>query len=754
MKTLKKRSIRTNLVVLFLLILVPLFTIIIFSAFNQKQHAIANASDNAVRVAKNIGQQQKFVAENTRLLLEVLSETPDIRNGNYSKTKTILKRVMDLNPSYAAILLVDSTGDLLASGIGDKTINVSDRQYFKDVMLHKSFTVGQYSRSRLTNKMVLHYAYPVLNTNGSVNSILIASFDLNYYDVIFKNANLGNDAILKIEDRNGNLVYYYPKDDDRNIKVVNDIEGKELSSNKTSKFEGTFISTDSDNNKRLYGYCKIYLAENTPYMAIYVGVPFKQAVAGFSKALTSYAILLIISALIMVVIAYFFARLSIVKPIDKLVQIAGKIATGDLNTRTGITESKSELGKLAIAIDEMSDKLLAREGERKLADKNLKKLKERFELAINSANIGIFDWHIRNNTLVWDKNMVALYGIDRHHFDFTYEAWKELIHPEDMESFDAIVKESVESFSSFRSEFRIIHPFEGVKFIRIFGDIIPDKEGKPVRLIGVNWDITERKALETKLHEARDKAEMNDKLKSTFLANISHEIRTPLHGIIGFAQILKNNDISIQERLQFLDIIINSGNKLMNIISNIIDISLLDAGQIKLIEKECNLEESINELYNSYLHIKISENKSFEFVLEEKPSNLQVHIDILRFTQIFGNLIDNAFKFTEYGTVKIGCTYENNELLCFVKDTGIGIDVESIGRIFDRFKQLDDGYDRHYSGNGLGLSISRGIVDLMGGKIWAVGCEKGSEFYFKIPVKVSNTKKEVLNPSEKENLLN
>lgn len=750
MKKKYRRSIRTNLVYMVLLILVPLFGLGVYSAFRQKEQAIQQASENALRIAGNIAKQQKFVEENTRLLLSVISEIPDINGTDSIKINRILKKILGQNPSYAVILLVDTSGNLIASGLpGRGTINVSDRKYFRDAMRTKTFSAGEYTHGRLTRKPALHYAIPVFNRDSSIHRVLIASFDLGYYNSIFNNFGLDPNSDFIFLDQNGVMLYHYP-----DTGGITGIKANRLLLSKIHRGLGseTFVAVGSDGIKRLYGLQALHLGENLPYMMVYVGIPYERAISGFQSTLKKYSAFTLISAILFVVIAYLFANRSIVSPFEHLVNVAGKIAEGDLSARTGISGNASELGKLGEAIDEMTFKLSERENERKLAEKNLKKLKERFELAVNSAHIGIFDWHIRNNILVWDKNMNELYGtnIDEH----TFESWKALVYPDDQERFGQEIVDAIGSFRSFKSEFRIIHPHQGLRHIRIYGNVIPDKEGRPVRLIGVNRDISEARVLERRLRDAREKAETNDRLKSTFLANVSHEIRTPLHGMIGFAQILKNDEVSIEERQQFLDIIINSGNKLMSIISNIIDISLIDAGQIKLVEHECDVKESFEELYKRFLHAKVSENKSFEFTIGEHPDlSNPVLIDIARFNQVFSNLIDNAFKFTEYGEVKIGCRYDDDALHCYVKDTGIGVEEENITRIFDRFKQLDDGNDRHFSGNGLGLSISKGLVDLMGGKIWVVNCDKGSEFCFTVPVKTPQNIPNRQSSSARENVI-
>jgi PAS domain S-box-containing protein len=730
MNTINYKSIRTSLVLLVLLIFIPLFAIVFHSAHEYRLSAKRFASENALRVARNLAEQQKLIERSTRQFLELLSQLPEIKSGDTNTISQLFSLLLKQNHSYASLLLVNIQGDVIAASQPFDNVNVSDRKYFQDVLQSRTFSIGEYTHSRLCHKAVLHYAYPVKQRDSRIQSVIIVSFDLKYYNEVFESSNAGSNAVFTFTDHRGIILYQSAS--------LGDFSGLPECRNVFDKVRGpqaesTFIALGSDKVERLYGYEVLTLGNDRPYMYVYVGVPEKIAYAELRKILSLNVVIWIIGALFVILSAFFFCLKFIINPIDKIVKTAGLIAEGNLETRTGISNPKTELGMLAKAIDEMTDRLYHREVEQKKTQKDLRKLKERFEFAINAAHIGIWDWHIQNNILLWDKNMFELYGLDKDAFECTYENWMQLIHPDDLIYLMAEIQNAIEYHHPFRSEFRINQATHEVKYVRIFANVIDDKEGKPVRLIGVNWDMTDRKALERKLNEARERAETSDRLKSAFLANVSHEIRTPLHGIIGFAQILKENDISEQERLQYLDIILGSGNRLMTIVSNIIDISMLEAGQLKILASVCNIQDLVKDIYGFYHQLREKENKEFSFRLESDiDDSLSLTLDDFRFRQIFTQLLDNAFKFTERGEVVIGCRIFNHELLCYVKDTGIGVNSEDLIKIFDRFKQVDDSSNRHYSGNGLGLAICKGLLDLMGGRIWAVSKETGSEFYFSL----------------------
>jgi len=242
------------------------------------------------------------------------------------------------------------------------------------------------------------------------------------------------------------------------------------------------------------------------------------------------------------------------------------------------------------------------------------------------------------------------------------------------------------------------------------------------------------------LIKAKEKAEESDKLKSAFLANMSHEIRTPLNGILGFADLLKDNDLDNEKKEKFLNVIDNSGNHLLNIINDIIDLSKIDAGQYTLYNEEIRLNNLFNEIFvffNSF--IEGSKNKDLKINLKKAFSNGSdtIFSDRTRLKQILTNLISNSIKFTSSGFINIEYSVKDNkELLFTVEDSGIGISKDEIDIVFKRFRQADDSETRRYGGTGLGLAISESCVKLLGGKIWVESeLGKGSKFSFTIPYK-------------------
>lgn len=235
---------------------------------------------------------------------------------------------------------------------------------------------------------------------------------------------------------------------------------------------------------------------------------------------------------------------------------------------------------------------------------------------------------------------------------------------------------------------------------------------------------------------AKERAEESDQLKRAFLQNMSHEIRTPLNAILGFSNLLKLSGINSEDSSKYTDIIVQSGNQLLSIVTDILTISSIDTGQEKLNETTFDLNNLMNALRTIFQ--PIANQKKLTLLLRSDASSLieNIKTDKTKLQQILSNLLTNAIKYTHTGSIDFGYTLKNNFLEFFVKDTGIGIDSKHHTIIFERFRQVPQENNAFYGGTGLGLAISKGQIELLGGKIWLNSeQEKGSTFYFTISYK-------------------
>jgi signal transduction histidine kinase len=234
---------------------------------------------------------------------------------------------------------------------------------------------------------------------------------------------------------------------------------------------------------------------------------------------------------------------------------------------------------------------------------------------------------------------------------------------------------------------------------------------------------------------AKEKAEESNRLKSAFLANMSHEIRTPMNGILGFCELLQTPNLSDLKQQKYIEIIEKSGNRMLNTLQDIMNISKIESGNLGVLISEINVKDLMEELFEFYKP-EVAK-KNLQMSLKNKVPNHEsiVKSDREKIYGVLSNLINNAIKFTADGNIEFGCIKKNNALEFFVKDTGEGIPKENESIIFERFRQGSESLSRNYDGSGLGLAIAKAYVEILGGSIWFTSeIGKGTEFYFIIPI--------------------
>lgn len=241
------------------------------------------------------------------------------------------------------------------------------------------------------------------------------------------------------------------------------------------------------------------------------------------------------------------------------------------------------------------------------------------------------------------------------------------------------------------------------------------------------------------LKKAKEIAEHSSMLKSAFLANMTHEIRTPLNQILGYSQLIFSHDVSDEEKSDYMDSINKSSERLINLIENLIDISMIDTGQMIINNNIFNLNDLLNGIYYTYKPLTDIKGIVLDFYSGLKDEDSTFESDDKRIQQIIVNLIDNAIKFTDSGKIDFGYKTLDDEILFYVKDTGCGISEDTLPYIFDKFRQEELNLSRSYEGAGIGLSLVKGLIELLNGKIW-VESEKGngSSFFFTLNLKRIN----------------
>ncbi|MFH2141118.1 MAG: PAS domain S-box protein [Bacteroidota bacterium] len=374
--------------------------------------------------------------------------------------------------------------------------------------------------------------------------------------------------------------------------------------------------------------------------------------------------------------------------------------------------------------------------KRKKAEQSLRESEEKFRFAFQTSpdaiNISLLETGKSvdfnegfENISGWKKEEVI--GKDTSEI----KIWK---NPEDRIRFTDLLKKNG-SVENMEAEFR---RKDGKIITGIISAGLINLNNTP-HIIAITKDISDRKQTEIELLKAKDRAVESDKLKTTFLSNMSHEIRTPMNSIVGFANLLTKPDLTVHKKELYIKQINRSSDLLLHLIDEIIDLSKIEANQLHIENEICCLKDVFNELYtyfNEELKIKNSPDLQFKMNLPENKELYCINTDKYRLKQILSNLLNNAFKFTQSGEISFGFNlYDPDNMMFYVKDSGIGVPPEKINLIFERFVQANFDESRRI-GTGLGLTISKKIIELMGGRIWVESdINKGSVFYFVMPYK-------------------
>ncbi len=363
------------------------------------------------------------------------------------------------------------------------------------------------------------------------------------------------------------------------------------------------------------------------------------------------------------------------------------------------------------------------------AYEELRKSRERLAEAQSVAKMGSWECEIDTGELYWSDELYNIFDKNPQTFHPSYDAFFNLIHPEDRAKVGGAVIHTLENNEPYSLDHRIMLSDGSVRIIHEQGHLVHNEEIGAVRLLGTAQDVTDRKQIEIALRKARDDAENANRIKDEFLANISHELRTPLNGVLGMLHLLRDSALN-DEQMELADIAVNSGRHLVTLLSDILDISSIEAGAVALDSTDFQLREILDTIHDVFKDAAAEKFIALSIdAAPEVPNHLEG--DGSRLRQVLFNLVGNAVKFTASGQVTLGVGLSPNReddqirLLFEISDTGIGIPDEMVGLIFDPFTQVDGSHTRRYGGMGLGLSIVKKLVGLMGGNI-SIDTEKGT----------------------------
>ena len=355
-------------------------------------------------------------------------------------------------------------------------------------------------------------------------------------------------------------------------------------------------------------------------------------------------------------------------------------------------------------------------------------------LAMRGGSMGAWARNMVTDAVWWSPELEAIVGLRAGGLQGTLTGFFDLVHPDDRPEARKVVEDAVERRTDYTSEFRFSHAGGEWRWMEGRGRAVYNDDGSPRTLYGIGIDITSRKRAEMALHEAKRAAESANQLKDQFLATLSHELRTPLNAILGYARMLQADTIPMDKRPKAIDVIERNAVAQNQLIEDLLDMSRITAGKVRLDPAPIPVATVLREVVDAMKPAADGKRLTLELALD--PFAGMVTADTARLQQVFSNLLTNAVKFTpQGGRVSVSLRRDGTAVEIRVADTGAGISPEFLPHIFEPFRQADARFDRGHGGLGLGLAITKQLVDLHGGAIHAAsdGAGRGAAFTIRLP---------------------
>jgi PAS domain S-box-containing protein len=386
--------------------------------------------------------------------------------------------------------------------------------------------------------------------------------------------------------------------------------------------------------------------------------------------------------------------------------------------------------------------------ELKLAEEEIHQLNERIATATSSAQVGIWDWDVVNNLLVWDDQMYQLYGLKKDGFAGAYEAWVSGLHPDDREFSQNETSQALQGVKAYDSEFRVVWPDGSIRYLKAKGEVFRGDEGNPIRMLGVNFDITDRKQAEENIRQLNEELEQRvldrtaqleaaNKELEAFSYTVSHDLRAPLRHINGFVDLLNENyqNLLPEKGQHYLTVIRDSSTQMGTLIDDLLQFSR--TGRQEMQQMNLDMNRILQEVVKFFIEDNKYRNIDWEIAVMPKITG-----DMSLLRMVWVNLVSNAVKFTkdrEPARIKIGYTEEMKVFIFYIRDNGAGFDMPYAHKLFGVFQRLHS--KQEFEGTGIGLANAHRIITRHGGRIWAESeLNQGTTFYFTLPKTKENSK--------------
>ncbi|GEM_PF-4490844 len=722
-------SLRFRLVLLVVFATIPAVALILYGGFEARHHEVQKAQDEALQLARIASTQHQHVIEETQRILAGLAQVPAIRDGDAAACTPILQDLLKTySKLYTNLTVVDTNGDLVCSGTpvaSGANVSVADRKYFQQALATGKFSFGDYVIGRISGKAALLTGLPVLDARGAVLRVIHAGIDLTWLNEFAESVHLPGGSRLAVADRSGTLLIRYPNPEQWVGRKLGD-SGLVTPRVVRGEREGFGEGTGAEGVPRIYGFT-VLGSGNAPEDEVVVSVALPSALA-YAEANARQQRSLIglgIAAALALAAAWLGSDLFLLKGVQSLVTVSRRVAAGDFSVRSGLHDS-GELGQLGRAFDDMASALQQRSAERQRAEQERSQLleaidRERATLAsiLASMSQGVIVVEPNEHIGYCSTRAGALLGL----------------RPESI-----IGRPVDEVLAEVRRTWRLtdeaLPDWPRLRTTQPAGAAFElNLPGPPPRDLSIDVFVIagERTASGFGMLIRDVTAERNaTRTKDSVLATVSHELRTPLSSIRSYSEILLEYDDDPVARREFLEIINAESERLTRLLNEVLDLTTIESGKVVWNVGTFDLGPLIADSIRVYT--PLARDHLLELSADVEPDLPRVSTDADRLRQVINNLIDNAIKFTDKGSIRVSARRIDGEVRIAVRDSGVGIPPEDLDKIFERFHQGGTVTTGKPRGIGLGLSICREIVRRSGGRIWAESAPGGgSTFIVALP---------------------
>lgn len=626
-------SLRFRIVFLVALAIIPAFGLILYTGIEQRAQASIEAQERGLRLARVAATNQETMVEAARQLLLALAQLPEVRGRDSASCTTLFGNILKQYQRYVNIIAVETGGDVFCSAVPrtGKPANIADRVWFQRTVQARGFAVGDFEIGSITGKAEVHVAQPVFSSSNELQGAVSVGLDLAWLNDLAADVHLPEGSSLSVIDGKGTVLARHP--DPGKWVGQSMTDSPIFKAILTKQGEGTAELWDEENT--FYAFTPLYTGAQSTALYLGIGTPSRVVFAEADHALTRNLAMLGIVAVVALAAAWLFTNLFLMRHVNALVSATRRLASGDLNTRTGLGYGIGELSQLSNSFDQMATALGQREAERQQAFDELRSYQARLE------------------------------------------------------------------------------------------DLVGERTA----------DLAQATRQAQEAHAA---AEAANHAKSDFLARMSHELRTPMNAIIGYSEMLAEDaaDAGQDQFVPDLQKIHAAGKHLLQLINDILDLSKVEAHKLELYVETFEVPAVVQEVVSTIQPLVKKNSNNLDIRFSEDVGS--VRADLTRVRQVLFNLLSNACKFTEQGTIFLDVNRQRTDgrdwILLRVSDTGIGMSPEQIEKLFQPFSQADISTTRKYGGTGLGLAISKRFCELMGGDINVESrLGEGSAFTVRLP---------------------